>query len=685
MELDTDVRYIKGVGETRAKAMEKLGIRTLGDLVSYFPRAYEDRSVIVPIGELVPGESVCIHAVVATQPRLSRIRRGLDIVRLSVMDERDLMQVTFFNQSYVKDQLHVGEAYYFYGRVGGKPGAPDMTNPVVERESAAGTLTGRLVPIYRISSGLTRSVMLKAVRQGLDACGDVLPDPIPRSVAREHGLAQARFAYENIHFPQDEGKLEIARRRFIFEELFVLSCALAGMKANRVRKAGIPFPVLDPEAFFSALPFAPTGAQRRAVTDAFRDMTGDVPMSRLIQGDVGSGKTVVAAACCWLTAQAGHQAAFMAPTEILAQQHYKTLSEMLEPLGLRVALLTGGMKAAERHKAQAAAADGSADLVVGTHALLSEKTEFRSLALVVADEQHRFGVQQRAALSQKGSSPHVLVMSATPIPRTLALLIYGELDVSVIDELPPGRKPVRTFAVTEDMRPRINAFIRRLVAEGRQIFIICPMVEENEELPQDDVKSVTEYTQRLQQEIFPDLRIAGLHGKMKPREKAEIMEAFAARETDILVSTTVVEVGVDVPNAALIVVENADRFGLSQLHQLRGRVGRGSHESYCVLFSSNRGETATQRLEAMCRTNDGFKIAEEDLRLRGPGDFFGSRQHGLPELRVANFAADMNILTEARDAAAALMARDPELKAAENQALRERVRRIIRDNTDTLN
>lgn len=684
MELNTDVRYIKGVGEARAKALNKLGIFTLGELVANFPRGYEDRSRILSISELIPGESACVHAIVATQPRLSRIRRGLDIVRFAVVDEHDTMQVTFFNQSYMKDNIKVGEAYYFYGRIGGKIGVPDMTNPVVEKENAAGNLTGRIVPLYRLTAGLSRNMMIRAVQQGLAACGDVLPDPLPPKVVVEYNLARSRFAYENIHFPKDEAALELARRRLIFEELFVLSCAMSGMKANRERKNGLKLPSRDPAEFYSALPFKLTGAQQRAVADAFEDMCGQYPMSRLVQGDVGSGKTVVAAACCWLAAKSGHQAAFMAPTEILAQQHYKTLTSMLEPLGLRVVLISGGLRAKERREAEDACADGTADVVVGTHALLSEKTVFNSLALVVADEQHRFGVQQRASLSQKGSSPHILVMSATPIPRTLALLIYGELDVSIIDELPPGRKPVRTFAVGEDMRARINAFIRRLVGEGRQVFIICPMVEESEE-PGADVKAVTEYAQHLQESVFPELRVACLHGKMKPKDKDAIMTAFAAGETDILVSTTVVEVGVDVPNAALIVVENAERFGLSQLHQLRGRVGRGEHESFCVLFSGSRGENSRQRLDAMCKTNDGFKIAEEDLRLRGPGDFFGSRQHGLPEMRVANFATDMVTLNEARDAAQRVMNDDPGLNKAENFPLKERVKLMIARNADTLN
>ena len=633
-DLNTDVRYIKGIGETRAKSLEKLGITTLGELVSYFPRAYEDRSVIVPIRELIPGESACVLGTVATQPRLSRIRRGLDIVRLAIIDEHDTMAVTYFNQSYMKDQLKVGESYYFYGRVGGKPGAPELTNPVAEKESAAGTLTGRIVPVYRLAAGIPRNFMQRAVRQGLDACGDTLPDPLPKRVVAEHGLARARYAYENIHFPKSPGDLDIARRRFIFEELFVLSCAMAGMKAGRDRKNALSFSLRDPESFFGGLPFRPTSAQRRAVEDAFRDMSGEHPMSRLVQGDVGSGKTVVAAACCWLAAKNGHQAAFMAPTEILAQQHYKTLSEMLEPLGLHVALLTGGMKAAEKRRTQEAISGGLADVVVGTHALLSEKTEFHSLALVVADEQHRFGVQQRAALSQKGKSPHVLVMSATPIPRSMALILYGDLDLSVVDELPSGRIPVKTRIVKEARRKDLYEYLLREVHSGKQAYIVCPRVDNDRELTDgendgtslkelSDVRSAKEIYEELHRSIADGSEIGIIWGTQNNEEKNKTILNFKNGLIRVLVATTVVEVGVNNPNATIMIIENAERFGLSQLHQLRGRVGRGQMESWCFLVTEK--DDAVRILQ---ETNDGFRISEKDLEKRGPGEIIGTRQTG---------------------------------------------------------
>jgi len=682
-DLDTNIQYITGVGPARAKLFLKLGVQTLRDLVSYFPRAYEDRSVYKRIHDLTPGETVCVRATVASAPVLSHIRRGLDIVRTRVVDEAGSMPVAFFNQPYVRSALIPGKSYVFYGKVGGTLIAPEMTNPVFEPEGAD-AITGRIMPVYPLTAGLSQNVLVKCVSQGLKLCGDTLPDMLPESVRRACALAQARFAYENIHFPADYGDLAVARKRLVFEELFVLSCAMASLRSSIDRKSGERFPEKDAEDFFRLLPFSPTDAQRRAVSEAFSDMRSGRPMSRLVQGDVGSGKTVVAAACCWYAAVSGKQAAFMAPTEILARQHYKTLSALLEPAGVRVTLLIGGMAAKARREALAELSDGRCGVAVGTHALLSEGVEFQSLALVVADEQHRFGVRQRAALSEKGVSPHTLVMSATPIPRTLALIIYGDLDVSVIDELPPGRSPVRTYAVGEGMRPRINAFIRRLVGEGRQVYIVCPAIEAPDG-SDDGLKAAREYAERLKTAVFPDLSVALVHGRMKAKEKEAAMAAFISGEASILVSTTVIEVGVDVPNAALMVVENADRFGLSQLHQLRGRVGRGEHQSYCVLFEGAGGETAIERLKVLCSTNDGFKIAEEDLRLRGPGDFFGKRQHGLPQLRVADIAADMDTLKDAREAAGRVMAEDPELKKPENAALSAAVRRLLEENMDTLN
>ncbi len=682
--LDTDIRYIKGVGEQKARAFEKLGVTNLRELVMNFPRVYEDRTAVKTIPRLQFGDTCCVSATVAAPPRLSFIRKGLDITRVPVVDAGGRMTVTFFNRSYVKNTLIPGESYIFYGRIGGRIGAPEMTNPVFEKETNTPAATRRIVPVYRMTAGLNQRTMMNAVRVGLDACGDQLPERLPREIRERYHLAQTCFSYENIHFPRDMESLELARRRLIFEELFVLSCTLSFMRTRQLRKSPYRIADVDMTEFYRALPFELTGAQSRAVGDILRDMAGDAPMSRLIQGDVGSGKTAVAAAAAFAAVRAGYQAAFMAPTEILAEQHFRSLSALLEPLGVRVALLTGGMAAKAKREAREAVRLGGADLVIGTHALISGDVEFLKLALIIADEQHRFGVQQRAALTDKGDTPHVLVMSATPIPRTLALIVYGDLDVSVINELPPGRQVIDTFLVGESMRQRIYNFIRRLVGEGRQAFIVCPAVEETEESP-DGLKSVKEYAKELQERVFPDLRVALVHGKLRPKEKNEVMEAFAAGSIDILVATTVIEVGVDVPNAALMVVENADRFGLSQLHQLRGRVGRGDHKSYCVLFEGGGGELARERMRAFCKTNDGFKIAEEDLRIRGPGDFFGSRQSGLPDMQIASFASDMDMLKTAQSAARELLTEDPELRRPENAVLRESVERLLEKNKGTFN
>lgn len=683
MQLDTDIRYIKGIGEARARSMGKLGIHDLAGLVSYFPRAYEDRTQYKQIRELTDGETACVRAMVAEEPRLSRVRRGMELVKLRAVDESGALDITFFNQAYVKSQLVPGETYVFYGKAGAMGSHRSMTNPVFEREGAAMAVTGRIVPIYRLTSGLSQKLVMQCVRSALNYCADSLPDYLPAELALANGLATARYAYENIHFPKDAAALAIARRRLVFEELFVLVCALGLVRGGREKAAGTPLERADLAEFTSSLPFTPTAAQMRAVGDAVEDMCSGKAMNRLVQGDVGSGKTLVAAACVWYAARSGAQSAFMAPTEILAEQHFATLSGFLEPFGIRVAKLTGSMRAKERREVLAQLASGEAELCVGTHALLSEDVEFKNLALVVTDEQHRFGVEQRAALVGKGTRPHLMVMSATPIPRTLALIIYGDLDVSVIDELPPGRQKVGTFAVDESYRARLNGFIEKLAHEGRQIFVVCPRIEDNEE-GADGIKSAEEHAQSLRAAL-PDLKIACIHGKMKAKEKDEIMSAFARGETDVLVSTTVIEVGVDVPNAALMVIENADRFGLSQLHQLRGRVGRGQHKSWCILVSDAKGVEARARLSAMVHISDGFKIAEEDLRMRGPGDFFGSRQHGLPELHIADLGADMDVLSRARDAAEALLRSDPGLRRPENASIRKRAEALIRQSAGTLN
>ena len=681
-DLKTSVQFIHGIGPQRAKALEKLGIATLGDLISWFPRRYEDRTQIVPIAQLDPDTPACVAAMIAAPPTLSHIRKGMDLVKVRAVDDTGMLEVTFFNQTWLKNQLHEGETYLFYGRAEGNLLRRRMTSPVVEPIGRR-EFTGRIVPIYPLTAGVSQLILSRSIRQGLDACTDILPDALPDEVRQAHHLCRINYAYENIHFPEHEEALALARRRLAFEELFFFTIGLQRLRRRREVVHVEPFSPVVMDAFYQALPFSLTGAQRRCVDEALSDMVSGVPMNRLCQGDVGSGKTMVAAACAYFCVKNGRQAALMAPTEILARQHYAGLAPLLEPLGIRCGLLTGSTPAREKRTTAAALADGEVDFLIGTHALITGDLHYANLGLVVTDEQHRFGVAQRAALAAKGAHPHTLVMSATPIPRTLALILYGDLDVSIIDELPPGRQPVETYAVPGSYHPRVYAFIRKLVDQGRQAYVVCPMVDEGEDGSSDERKAVTEYARHLQTEIFPDLRVAFVHGKMKPREKDAVMAAFAARETDILVSTTVIEVGVDVPNAAVMVVENAERFGLSQLHQLRGRVGRGKHQSYCILVSDNRNEETRQRLRVMTKTTDGFRIAEEDLRLRGPGDFFGQRQHGLPGLRVADIGCDTALLQEAQAAARDLLERDPELATC--PATAQRVAELFAQNADTLN
>lgn len=683
-ELSDDIRFLKGIGQTRANALAKMGITTLRELICYFPRTYEDRTQTVPISALQSNVPACVHALVATDATLSRVRRGMELVKLRIADDSGSIDLTYFNQSYVREQLKKGKSYVFFGKVTVEGLHKTMLNPLFEAEDAPSSLTGRIVPVYRLTSGISQKMLISAVRRGLDECANVLPDALPDSVSEKAQLCKLPFAYENIHFPANFGALELSRRRLIFEELFVLSCALSKMKHSRLKKSGVIISTPALERFYSELPFLLTNAQKRAISDCARDMSSGTAMNRLIQGDVGSGKTIIAAACIWCAHEGGLQSAFMAPTEILANQHFQTFSALLAPLGIKVVKLTGSMAAKQKREALALIREGEADLVVGTHALISDNVEFSRLALVITDEQHRFGVDQRAALIAKGESPHTLVMSATPIPRTLALIIYGDLDVSVIDELPPGRQKVDTFVVSEEMRERINGFMRKQVADGRQVFVVCPAIDENEERPQD-LKNATEHAAELQEKVFPDLHIGCIHGKMKSAEKDKTMQSFVDGSIDILVSTTVVEVGVDVPNASLMVVENAERFGLSQLHQLRGRVGRGKHKSYCVLFSDSDSEISKSRLKVMEQTTDGFKISEEDLKLRGPGDFFGSRQHGLPEMHIADLGMDMKVLSDAQTAAQELLKNDPDLAKLENERLRKRINELFETSDGILN
>ena len=667
--LSDPVTMLKGVGSVKAKQFANLNIVTLRDLICHFPRGYEDRTKLKTIEKLQVDEPACFKAMVMNTPRVSHIRKGLDITKVQVADHTGRLNLTFFNNRFVADNLRYGQEYIFYGAVSGDFIGYNMTNPVFEAVESEAVTTRRVLPIYPLTAGLTNAALLKAVRQALAIC-DPPVEILPESVRQKYGILSAERAYYAIHEPKDMEEAEQAKKRLIFEEFFVFSAGLALMRASRAEKKCEPYRNLEMQRFYDALPFTLTGAQQRAVTEILKDFASGAPMNRLVQGDVGSGKTMVAAAAAYCAAVNGRQSALMAPTEILAEQHYASLSKLFEPMGIRTVLLTGSMTVKEKRSVREQLASGQVHVAVGTHALLTDTTKFENLGLVIADEQHRFGVAQRAKLSEKGEDPHLLVMSATPIPRTLALLMYGDLDVSILDELPPGREAVDTFLVGESYRARINAFIRKQVAEGHQCFVVCSAVEENEEL---GIKAATVWAETLQQTVFPDLRIALLHGQMKAAEKEAAMASFARGDADVMVATTVIEVGVDVPNATLMVIEDADRFGLSQLHQLRGRVGRGKAKSFCILTSHNRNEESLKRLKALCKTTDGFKIAEEDLSLRGPGDFFGQRQSGLPTFRVANLSYDLQTLKQAQQASADWIDTYGTSDAPEAVALRERI------------
>ena len=679
--LSDPITILKGIGPSKAAQFAALNIHTLQDLICHFPRGYEDRTRLVTIDQLEVDKPACFRATVMNTPRTAHIRKGLDITKVQVADHTARLTLTFFNQKFTTNQLQYGKEYIFYGAVSGDFIGYNMASPSFEPLDAPPVTTRRILPIYPLTAGLSNAAVLKAVRQALAIC-DVPAEIIPEPVRRQYGILPAERAYYAIHEPSSMAEAEQAKRRLIFEEFFVFSAGLSLMRATRAGKQTAPYQNTDLTAFMAALPFRLTGAQSRAIDEIMADFRKGAPMNRLVQGDVGSGKTMVAAAAAYCAARNARQSALMVPTEILAEQHHASLSKLLTPLGVRVGLLTGSMKEKDKKAVRAAIAEGGLDLIVGTHALITDNTVFAALGLVIADEQHRFGVAQRSKLSAKSSDPHLLVMSATPIPRTLALIMYGDLDVSILDELPPGRQTVDTFLVTESYRPRINAFIRKQVAEGHQCFVVCPAVEENEEL---NIKSAELWADTLQTSVFPDLKVSLLHGRMKGAEKEAIMGSFARGESHILVATTVIEVGVDVPNATLMVIEDADRFGLSQLHQLRGRVGRGSAKSYCILTSHNRNGETLQRIKAFCKTNDGFRIAEEDLKLRGPGDFFGQRQSGLPVFRVADLSCDLQTLKDAQAASALWIDHFGTADTPEATALRQRIASLFATTEGSMN
>ena len=669
MNLNANIKYLKGVGEKRAAMLAKLGIFTLWDLLTFYPRVYEDWSKIVPIKYAPINETVCIKAIAGMPCKEHIIRKGMTLYKTEVTDGESLLDITFFNNKYAAAKIEQGKEYLFFGKISGKGYYRQMTSPEFEEVTAQSGMR----PIYPQTAGLNSRAIEKLIRTALDSC-DKIEDPIPKDIRNAYCLLNLEGAIRNIHFPETEDMLSEARRRLIFEELFLLELGMMRLKTKNRRSTALSMQKDFTEEYFSLLPFELTGAQKRAIKEATADMSVNIPMNRLLQGDVGSGKTAVSAALIYNCAKNGYQSALMAPTEVLAMQHYKTLANMFENTDISIGLLTGSTPASEKKKIKAALKDGSINLVVGTHALIQKDVEFSNLALAVTDEQHRFGVNQRSSLSSKGNNPHTLVMSATPIPRTLALIIYGDLDLSVLDEMPKGRQKIETFLVNSEIRERAYSYIKKHLCDGLQGYIVCPMVEENEET---ELAAATKLHKDLSEGFFKGFSVGLLHGKMKSSEKREVMESFASGETRLLVSTTVIEVGIDVPNAVIMVIENAERFGLSQLHQLRGRIGRGNLKSSCIMISDAQNEETVHRLKILASTTDGFRIADEDLKLRGPGDFFGSRQHGLPEMKIANMMTDGEAIRETHTAAANLLQKNPALEGEEYDLLRKAVNRLF--------
>ncbi len=671
MELSKDVKYIKGVGPSRVELLNKLGIFTLKDLITYYPRTYEDRSKPKSIAECVHGEEVLIEAIACG--KVSDVRlQGKTMQKLLVRDETGSATITWFNQSYLKNKFEIGKSYKFFGKVTNNFGKIMMTSPVFDEDDKSFN-TGKIIPLYPLTYQLSQNVLRKIIEAGLREVDGKLEETLPEYLLKGYNLEGLNEATQKIHFPAEFEDFNRARKRLVFEELLSTQLALLQLKNNYQNgDNGIVFNKnVKMSDVINKLPFRLTKAQLRVLEEIDSDMESKKSMNRLLQGDVGSGKTVVAMCAAYKAVKSGYQAAIMAPTAILATQHLENFQKILKELDISCELLISGITKKKKEELLQRLANGEIDILIGTHAIIEENVQFKNLGLVVTDEQHRFGVKQRTRIAEKGENPDVLVMTATPIPRTLALILYGDLDISIIDELPPNRKKVETFAVNKNMTERVNNFIEKQIQEGRQAYIVCPLVEENEEL---DLKSVEKLYESYKKEIFPKYKVEYIHGKMRPKEKDEIMEKFKKGEIDILISTTVIEVGVDVPNSNIMVIENAERFGLAQLHQLRGRVGRGEYQSYCILKYEGKSETVRERMKVMCNTNDGFVISEKDLELRGSGDFFGTMQHGLPEFKIANLFEDMPILKSVQSAAIKILQEDSKLEKRDNFLLKELVK-----------
>ncbi len=676
-DLLKEVKFVKGVGPNRVALLNRLGIYTLEDLITYYPRTHEDRSIPKKIIDLLHGEEALIEAIPVSRMSEIKIRRNFTMYKLIVRDDTGTCQITWYNQTYLKNMFKVGEKYKFFGKVNKKFNKVDMISPVFDSENSLKN-TGKIIPIYPTTYNLPQNTLRKIIENGLAEIDEKLEDTLPEYLLSKYNLCDLNNAIKQIHFPDNFENFNKARKRLVFEELLSMQLALLSLKSQyEVESEGIS---LDKNVKMSELidklPFRLTKAQLRVLEEIDNDLESSKPMNRLLQGDVGSGKTVVAEIAAYKAVKSGYQVAIMAPTAILATQHLESFTSLLDDTGIKCELLISGISKKKKEDILERLKNGEIDILIGTHALLEENVVFKNLGLVVTDEQHRFGVRQRSTIAKKGDNPNVLVMTATPIPRTLALILYGDLDISIIDELPPNRKKIDTFPVTKEMDDRVNNFIKEQIDSGRQAYIVCPLVEDSEEI---DARSVLELAEKYKNVVFKDYKVEYLHGKMKPKEKDEIMERFKNKEIDILISTTVIEVGVNVPNANIMVIENAERFGLAQLHQLRGRVGRGEYKSYCILKYQGNSDVIRKRMNVMKATNDGFIISEKDLELRGTGEFFGTKQHGLPEFKIANLFEDMQVLKLVQSIAIEIIGKDPKLEKEENKKLKKLVKNKFQD------
>ena len=680
VDLNKDIKYIKGVGPNRAVLLNRLGIFTLGDLITYYPRDYEDRSKPKKICDVANGEEVLVQGIVQSKLVESRIRKGLTLYRTKIADDTGFMEIVWYNQSYLKNQIKQGQVYNFFGKVSLKYNKKEMNSPVFDIDTKTKN-TGKIVPLYPLTYSLSQNVLRGIIENGIKEIDGQLPETLPEYILKNYSLYDINTAIKQIHFPDNFEKYELARKRLAFEELLIMQLALLTLKKSYThQEKGIVFDKnIKMADLIDNLPFKLTKAQLRVLEEIDNDMESEKPMNRLLQGDVGSGKTIVSIISTYKAVKSGYQVAIMAPTAILASQHLESFTQILGAYGIKCELLISNITKKRKEEMLERLKNGEIDVIIGTHALLEENVVFKNLGLVVTDEQHRFGVKQRGTIVAKGNNPDTLVMTATPIPRTLALILYADLDISIIDELPPNRQKIDTFAVTKRLEERVNNFVKKQIDEGRQAYIVCPLVEENEEI---NAQSVLELAERYKNEVFADYKVEYLHGKMKPKEKDEIMEKFKKGEIDILISTTVIEVGVNVPNASIMIVENAERFGLAQLHQLRGRVGRGEYKSYCILKYQGNSDIIRQRMSIMQETNDGFKISEKDLELRGSGEFFGTKQHGLPEFKIANIFQDMPMLKNIQSIASNILQEDPELEQEKNKRLKHEVEKKFVENIE---